>query len=260
MSGIFTIFFYQPILNLLVLLYNIVPFHDFGVSVILLTIIIKLIFWPFGSKAIKSQKALQDLQPKIDEIKKNYKEDKVAASQAIMDLYKKNQVNPFSSCLPLLIQLPFLWAVFRVFRAGVASNLDLVYPFIYRPETINTFAFGFIDLGSPNVYLALLAGAAQFWQAKMMNTKKPPVQSPGAKDEKMLTIMNRQMLFVMPAVTVFIGMSLPGGLTLYWFIITLFTAIQQLIVFKKNKKTPNTSDFTPSTPNTPNIIEGQIVK
>jgi len=55
-------------------------------------------------------------------------------------------------------------------------------------------------------------------------------------------------------------MSLPGGLTLYWFIITLFTAIQQLIVFKKNKKTPNTSDFTPSTPNTPNIIEGQIVK
>ncbi|HPY08756.1 MAG: YidC/Oxa1 family membrane protein insertase [Patescibacteria group bacterium] len=263
MSGIFTIFFYQPILNLLVLLYNIVPFHDFGVSVILLTIIIKLIFWPFGSKAIKSQKALQDLQPKIDEIKKNYKEDKVAASQAIMDLYKKNQVNPFSSCLPLLIQLPFLWAVFRVFRAGVASNLDLVYPFIYRPETINTFAFGFIDLGSPNVYLALLAGAAQFWQAKMMNTKKPPVQSPGAKDEKMLTIMNRQMLFVMPAVTVFIGMSLPGGLTLYWFVVTLITAIQQLVVFKKNKKTSDTSDTSdsaPSTPSTPNIIEGQIVK
>jgi len=247
MSGIFTTFFYQPILNLLVFLYNIVPFHDFGVSIILLTVIIKLVFWPLGSKAIKSQKALQDLQPKIDEIKKNYKEDKVASSKAIMDLYKENKVNPFSSCLPLLIQLPFLWAVYRVFRVGVSSDLNLVYPFINKPEIINTFSFGFIDLASPNIYLALLAGAAQFWQAKMVTTKKPPVSTPGSKDENMLAIMNKQMLYIMPAVTVFIGMSLPGGLTLYWFIITLFTALQQLVVFKKNKKTTD-------------IIEGQIVK
>jgi YidC/Oxa1 family membrane protein insertase len=248
MSNIFTTIFYQPVLNLLVFLYNITPFNDFGIAIILLTVIIKLIFWPLGSKAIKSQKALQDLQPKIDKIKEEYKDDKVVSSQKIMELYKENKVNPFSSCLPLLIQLPFLWAVFRIFRTGLENNLDLVYPFITKPESINTISFGLVDLGSPNVYLAILAGLAQFWQAKMVTTRKPEVKSTGAKDENMMAIMNKQMLFIMPAVTVFIGLSLPGGLTLYWLVITLITAIQQLIVFKyqKNNKT--------------NIIDGEIIK
>lgn len=247
MGNIFTTYFYQPILNLLVFLYNVNPFNDFGVAVILLTLIIKLVFWPLGSKAIKSQKALQDLQPKIDEIKKKYKDDKMASSQAIMALYKDNKVNPFSSCLPLLIQLPFLWAVFRIFSNGVSSNLDLIYPFIYRPEVINTFSFGFLDLSQPSPYLAVLAGAAQFWQAKMMSTKKPEVKTEGSKDENMMAIMNKQMLYIMPAITVFIGLSLPGGLTLYWFVITLFTALQQLVTFKKKNIKPE-------------VIEGEIVK
>lgn len=242
----FTTIFYQPVLNLLVFIYNIIPFNDFGVAIILLTVIIKLIFWPLGGKAIKSQKALQDLQPKIDKIKQEYKDDKVTSSQKIMELYKDNKINPFSSCLPLLIQLPFLWAVFRIFRSGVENNLDLVYPFINRPESINTISFGIVDLGIPNVYLAILAGLAQFWQAKMVSVRKPEIKTPGAKDENMMAIMNKQMLFIMPAVTVFIGMSLPGGLTLYWLVITLVTVIQQLLVFKKKNNTE--------------VIEGEIVK
>jgi len=242
----FTTIFYQPVLNLLVFIYNIIPFNDFGVAIILLTVIIKLIFWPLGGKAIKSQKALQDLQPKIDKIKQEYKDDKVTSSQKIMELYKDNKINPFSSCLPLLIQLPFLWAVFRIFRSGVENNLDLVYPFISRPESINTISFGIVDLGIPNVYLAILAGLAQFWQAKMVSVRKPEIKTPGAKDENMMAIMNKQMLFIMPAVTVFIGMSLPGGLTLYWLVITLVTVIQQLLVFKKKNNTE--------------VIEGEIVK
>lgn len=246
MGNIFTTLFFQPILNLLIFLYNIIPFNDFGVAIILMTVIIKLIFWPLGGKAIKSQKALQDLQPKIDEIKKQYVNDKAGSSQAIMALYKENKVNPFSSCLPLLIQLPFLWAVYRVFSAGIQNNLELVYPFITRPETINTISFGFVDLAEKNIYLAFLAGAAQFWQAKMMSTKRPQIKTEGAKDENMMAIMNKQMLYIMPVMTVFIGLSLPGGLTLYWFVITLLTAIQQLTAFK-NTKTPT------------EIIEGEII-
>ncbi len=221
--------------------------NDFGTAIILLTVIIKLVFWPLGAKAIKSQKALQDLQPKIDEIKKQYANDKAGLSKATMDLYKDNKVNPFSSCLPLLIQLPFLWAVYKVFSDGISNNLSLVYSFIHRPEVINTFSFGFLDLAKPNIYLAVLAGAAQFLQAKMMITKKPEVQSPGAKDENMMAIMNKQMLFIMPAVTVFIGLSLPGGLTLYWFVITFLTAVQQYITFRNDKPKTDT-------------IEGEIVK
>jgi YidC/Oxa1 family membrane protein insertase len=250
MNNIFTTIFFQPVLNLLVFIYDIIPFNDFGVAVVLLTIVIKLIFWPLGGKSIKSQKALQDLQPKINEIKEKYKDDKVESSKKIMELYKQNKINPFSSCLPLLIQLPFLWAVYRIFRTGLDNNLDLVYPFISRPESINTVSLGLVDLANPNVYLAVLAGAAQFWQAKMLSHKKPAVKTPGAKDENMMAIMNKQMLFIMPAVTVFIGLSLPGGLTLYWLVITLVTALQQFFIFRQTNKSPKEQS----------VIEGEVVE
>jgi YidC/Oxa1 family membrane protein insertase len=248
MSSIFTTIFYQPILNLLVFLYNIVPGHDLGVVIVLLTIIIKLVLLPLTKQSIKSQKALQDLQPKIEEIKKKYAGNKEEMGRAMMGLYKENKVNPFSSCLPLLIQLPFLFAVFKVFRDGFTNGaLDLVYPFIQRPEAINSISFGFVDLSKPNVALAVLAGAAQFWQAKMMITKKQPLKENGAKDESMMAMMNKQMLYFMPVMTVFIGLSLPGGLSLYWFVITVLTALQQMYVFKHDGKKKE------------GIVEGEIV-
>lgn len=248
MSQLFTTIFYQPILNLLVFLYNTVSFQDLGVAIILLTVIIKAILWPLNKKSIKSQKDLQDLQPKLNELKKQYGDDKMGLSQATMNLYKESKINPLSSCLPLLIQLPFLFAVYRVFRDGLNSKLDLVYSFINKPEVINGVFLGFLDLNKPSIYLAVLAGLAQFWQAKMMSTKKPEIKTDSAKDESMTSIMNKQMLYFMPAITIFIGISLPGGLTLYWFIITLLTALQQALIFKKKNSTLGKT------------IEGDIIK
>ncbi|MFA4941927.1 MAG: YidC/Oxa1 family membrane protein insertase [Patescibacteria group bacterium] len=248
MSYIFQVIFYQPILNLLVWLYNIVPGHDLGVAIVLLTVIIKLVLLPLSRQAIKSQKSLQDIQPKIDELKKKYSNQKEEMGRAMLELYKENKVNPFSSCLPLLVQLPFLWAVFKVFRDGLAGNsLNLVYSFISRPESINSLSMGFLELSKPNIYLAILAGLAQFWQAKMMITKKPAITSLGSKDESMTAIMNKQMLYFMPILTVFIGITLPGGLSLYWFITTLLTALQQIYVFKEKDRKNN-------------IVEGEVVK
>ena len=156
----------------------------------------------------------------------------------MMALYKEHKVNPFSSCLPLLIQLPFLIAVFRVFRVGFSdSTLSLIYPFIANPGHINQQAFGFIDLSTRNIPLAVLAGAAQFWQTKMMMTKKAPANTDGAKDENMMAMMNKQMMYMMPALTVFIGITLPGGLTFYWFLTTLFTVFQQHYLFNKKENT-----------------------
>lgn len=249
MSQLFTTIFYQPILNLLVFLYNTVSFQDLGVAIILLTIVIKAVFWPLGSKAIKSQKALQDLQPQIEALKKKYS-DKAELSRATMDLYKNNKVNPFSSCLPLLIQLPFLWAVYRVFSDGLSNNLDLVYSFIHRPEVMNVISFGILDVSKRSIVLAVLAGLAQFWQAKMMLTKKPLVNTPDSKDESMTAIMNKQMLYFMPAITVFIGLSLPGGLTLYWFVFTLLTALQQLVTFRHKNQGAGEKG----------VIEGELLK
>ncbi len=250
--------FYQPILNLVVFLYNIVPGHDLGVAIIVLTIIIKMVLWPLSRKSIKAQKALQDLQPKIEEIKKKYADNKEEMGKAMMELYKNHKINPLSSCLPLLVQLPFLWAVFRVFRDGFNNgSLDLVYSFVYKPEVINSVSFGILDLSKPNILLAILAGGAQFWQAKMMSTKKPKVDSKGAQDEGMAAMMNKQMLYMMPAITVFIGLTLPGGLTLYWFVTTVLTALQQIIVFKK-KEDDDQKDNDKNSNN--KIVEGELVK
>ncbi len=240
MSSVFQTIFYQPVLNLLVFIYNTVPGHDLGVSIVLLTVIIKLILLPLSKQSIKAQKALQELQPKINEIKKQYADKKEEMGRAMMALYKENKVNPFSSCLPVLIQLPFLLAVFRVFRDGFANgSLDLVYPFIARPEAINVVSLGFIDLSARNIPIAVLAGIAQYWQAKMMVTQRAAVHTEGSKDEDMMAMMNKQMIYLMPIITVFIGLSFPGGLALYWLVTTLLTGVQQLYIFRQGRAAEN---------------------
>jgi len=248
MSNLFHAFLYEPILNLLVFLYNVVPGHDLGIAIILLTIIIKIVLLPLSKQSIKSQKALQELQPKINEIKAKYAGNKEEMGRAMMDLYKKNKVNPFSSCLPLLIQLPFFFAVFKVFKDGLnETTLSFVYPFIDRPQEISSTFLGLVDLSKPSVVLAVLAGGAQFWQAKMMITKKAEVKTEGAKDENIMAAMNKQMLYFMPAITIFIGITLPGGLSLYWFVITILTVLHQIYIFRKDKEIGK-------------VIEGEVVK
>lgn len=221
---------YQPLFNILVFFYNIVPGHDIGLAIILLTILIKLILWPFFSQSIKAQRAMQSIQPKIEELKEKYKDDKQKLGPALMELYKKEKVSPFSSCLPLLLQLPFLIAVYRVFSVGLSNgSLDAVYPFIYNPGTINPVSLGLLNLAAPSIVMAILAGASQFWQSKIMFAKQPV-----SKDKtSTMAIMNKQMIFFMPLITVFIGASLPAGLTLYWLIITVLGIVQQAWVFKK---------------------------
>jgi YidC/Oxa1 family membrane protein insertase len=236
---LFTTICYQPFLNLLVLTYNFIPGHDLGLVIIILTLIIKGILYIPSIKTIKAQKSMNELQPKMNEIKEKYKDDKEKQAKAMMDLYKEHKINPFSSCLPLLIQLPFLIAIYQVFRVGLTGgSLNLLYPFVANPGTINTFAFGFIDLAKPFWLLAVLAAAAQFWQTKMMMSKRPEVKSKGAEDEDMAAIMSKQMMIMMPIMTVVIGWSLPSGLVFYWLLLTVFTGLQQLLTIGKKKELP----------------------
>jgi YidC/Oxa1 family membrane protein insertase len=232
----FQTIFYQPIFNLIVFLYNSVPFNDLGLAIILLIIIIKLVFLPLSRKSIASRKALSDLQPKLDELKKKYADDKEALSRETMALYKNNKVNPFSSCLPLLIQFPFLIAIFRIFRDNISDHMDLLYPFVSQPQNINNISFGFIDLNAPNIYLAVLAGLAQFVQAKMMVTKQPEIKGEGSKDESMTAVMSKQMMYFTPIITIFIGIKLPGGLTFYWFMLTIFTILEQWLILRPHRE------------------------
>jgi len=238
MSNLFHVIFYQPILNFVVWLYNVIPGHDLGVTIIVLTIIIKLLLLPLSKTAIKSQKALQDLQPKLNELKKKYADKKEELGRATLELYKQNKINPFSSCLPLLIQLPFLIAVFQVFRDNFSDKaLSALYPFVSRPEVINNIAFGFFDLSANhNIILAVLSGAAQFWQTRMLMAKRPEIKAPESKDEDMAAIMNKQMMYLMPLMTVWFSYTFPNALALYWFFLTILGVAQQYYIFKGKKE------------------------
>ncbi len=241
MIELFNTLLAEPLYNFLVALYAIVPGQDIGVAIIILTVVIKLILWPLQGRSLKSQRALQELQPKIEELKVKYKDDKEGQAKAMMELYKEEKVNPLSSCLPLLVQLPIILALYRVFLRGLNGETGVydLYSFVPDPGLINPFLFGIVDLSSPNLILAVIAGIFQFAQAKMMVINKPPSQvakTPGAKDENMMAAMNKSMVYFMPVITVVIGASLPGGLTLYWAVVNIVAVIQQLIYFRKKKE------------------------
>jgi len=223
---------YRPLFNGLIFLYNAIPPHDFGVAIILLTVIIRLILYPLNQKAITSQKALGELAPQIKELQNKYSTDKVKQSQALMELYKKNNINPASGCLPLLIQLPILIALYQVFLNGLKpESLSALYSFIASPGQVDPMFLGLISLAKANVALAILAGAFTFWQSKMMVRFQPPAVGQGSDFSSAL---NKQMLYFMPLFTVFIAWRLPAGLTLYWVVTTLAGVIQQYFVIKKH--------------------------
>ncbi|MBI4253108.1 membrane protein insertase YidC [Candidatus Uhrbacteria bacterium] len=246
MQELFTAVFYQPLLNLLIWTYNILPNHDLGLSIIILTILVKLALYPLSWKQLESQKQLQDIQPKIEALKAQYKDDKQGLAQAQMKFFKEEKINPLSSCLPLLVQLPFLIALFYVFTNGLKDEgyANLLYPFIQNPGTLNHTFLGLFSLSqSQNIILAVIVGGIQFWQSKLMIAKRPP-KVPGSKDEDMAAVMSKQMMFFMPIITGVMTYQFPSGLGLYWFFQTVL-AIGQQYLFNMTAGPRSSTDRTP---------------
>lgn len=247
LTHLFNILLYQPLFNFLILLYDYLPGHDFGIAVIFLTVSIKLIFYPIGAQAIRSQKTLSELQPKIQEVQNKYKNDREKQAKAMMELYKEEKINPFSGCLPLLIQLPILIALYRVFWKGLSpEELSLLYSFVPRPGMINASFLGIVDLSKstvtlinnnssllwPNVILVLLAGITQFIQTKMVTPKTSKAAAKDGQMNQFSGMLQKQMLYFFPVVTVFFLWKLPSALALYWVVTTVFTILQQYFLYR----------------------------
>lgn len=233
MIEVFHLVLTQPLFNILVFFYNTISFGDFGVAIVLLTILIRLFLWPFSQKAIKAQKNLQDLQPKIKEVQQKYKDNKEEQAQALLGLYKENKVNPMGGCLPILIQLPILFALYRVFLNGLKPEyLENLYSFVSNPGMINPLFLGFIDLSQRSILLALIAGALQFFQSKMILPKVSLEGAPKRSDEMITQMISKQTMYFLPIMTVIISWRLPAGLPLYWALTTLFTIAQQFVIIK----------------------------
>lgn len=231
----FYVILYQPLFNLLVILYNYIPGHDFGVAIIFLTLIIRIVLFPISVKAVKSQKALQKLQPKMQEIQKKYKDDKELQAKEMLELYKTEKINPFSGLLLALIQLPILIALYQVFWNGLnPKELSGLYWFVTNPGQISALFFHIIDLSKPNIVFAVLAGITQYYQTKMLLPKNSAKTGKGDKNPDLSQTMQKQMTYFMPVFTVIILLGLPSALGLYWAASGIFSIIQQDFIFKKD--------------------------
>lgn len=222
----FTTFITQPLLNVALLLYGTVGMGDLGFTIILMTVLVRVVILPLSLKAARSQRAMAQLAPEMERIKEQHKGDMNAQSAAVMGLYKERGVSPLSGCLPLLIQFPLLIGLYRVFLdIFKPESLQLLYAWVPHPEAINTIAFGFLNVSEPGRVLAAVAGALQFLQARMSLTSQPQTQQTAA--------MAKQMMYVLPLIVVVIGWRLPAGLTLYWIATTLFSIGEQLYLKRR---------------------------
>ncbi|MCR4312123.1 MAG: YidC/Oxa1 family membrane protein insertase [Candidatus Uhrbacteria bacterium] len=229
MGELFFTLLYQPLYNLLVIIYNLMPWGGAGLAIIVLTLVVKGVLLPLTFRSLKAQKELQEIQPKIAEIKEAYKDDKEKQAKELMAVYKNHNVNPFASCLPTIVQLFVFLALYRALSAGIATiNGDFLYSFVSNPGTMQHIFLG-IDLGKVSIPLAIFAALTQYLQAKQMVTRRPPKvvrESSAALDEDVTASMNKMMTTFLPLMMLVIGSTtLAGGLTLYICISTLFTYV-----------------------------------
>lgn len=224
MSYLFNTLIVVPFINILVSLINIAPGHSAAVAIIVFTILVRLVLLIPNKHAIESQKKMQALQPEMDEIRKQYP-DQQEQAKALMDLYQKNNISPFGSCLPILVQLPILIALYKILQEGFGDHLlAQLYPFVARPEVIGFNFFG-LNLSQPDATLILpvLAIGLQLLQSlslMFMGLKR------GQKPQGLYLILFFTFL------TFFVAIKVNAGVVLYWVTSTIFGIIQQLIVGK----------------------------
>lgn len=253
-GDIFNLIFFGPVINLLVLIFQgLQSIHipgALGFSILILTVLIRLLVWPFMSSQIKATKKMADLKPHLDALKQKHKDDKQALAAAQMALYKEHGVNPAGGCLPALIQIPVFIALYQSIiniLPGAGGHLDIINSLLYFPQlklpaTLDPNFFG-LNLGiKPSQFgislfllIPLLTALLTFLQSKMTLPKpiKPyPSDSPKEKKEKegmeeSMGQVQSQMAYLMPIMIGYFAYQFPIGLAIYWNTYTILGIIQQ---------------------------------
>lgn len=218
MKNLFNTWLYQPILEALIFIYKSIAFHDLGIAIVLLTVFIRFLLLPLFHHGTKDQTKIQRLQPLVKKIQQDHKDDKEKQTRALLDLYKEHCINPFSGILLLIVQLPILIALYQVFLKGLSNAVFDNYKFL-----------SLIDLSQKNFLITFLAILAQYFQGRMMMPKAGTCQA--AADRA-----NQAMLYIGPAMTLFILSSLPSAIGLYWLTSSLFSLGQQVFINKSLEK------------------------
>lgn len=256
--SIFDTLFFKPIVNLLIILEGSlaslgVP-GSLGIAIILLTIIIRMLVWPFMASQIKMSKKMAEIKPHLDALKLKHKDDKQAMAKAQMELYKEHGVNPAGGCIPALIQLPVFIALVNTIsvmfnsQGGLEQVNNLLYSASWQLKALpNPDFFGLNLASKPSefatqgyllVLIPVLTGVLTFVQSKMampQAVKPYPTDSKKelqekAKEEDMMTQMQSQMVYMMPLMFTFLGFTFPVGLALYWNVFTILGIFQQYTI------------------------------
>ena len=198
--------------------------HNYGVSIIILTVLIKIIFWPLSHKSFKSMKEMQKLQPLMAKIREKYKGDREQMQRELMGLYKTYKVNPMGGCLPILIQIPVFFALYRI----LANSIELRHaPFMLwitdlsAPDRLLNFSFSIPFMSPPYgiPVLTLLMGASMFIQQKMSPAPGDPAQA--------------KVMMYLPIIFIVMFINLPSGLVLYWLTNNILSIMQQYYLLKR---------------------------
>lgn len=245
LSFIYNEILFRPLFNLLVAITNILPNHNVGLSILGVTLLVRFALLPLSIHQAHhmqaNQKKMAALRAEIKKINEQYKNDSAKKAQATMELYKKAGISPTAGCLPLVIQLPILIAMYRVFLGGLGEQTwSHLYSFVHQPTAISMMFLG-INLAVPSVLLGLIAGVAQFLQMRLMSATQATPAADADETSKAMHAMQRNMAYIFPVMTVFIALKLPAALALYWCVSTLFGLLQQYIM----KRTMNLSSAPP---------------
>jgi YidC/Oxa1 family membrane protein insertase len=252
--NLWQVFLYQPLVNALIFFYEIL-FHNFGLAVIFLTLVLRAIMIPLTLPSLRAASKMKDLQPELAKLKKQYGEDKKALGVAQLELYKKYGINPAAGCLPQIVQLVVLIALYQAFIGVLNTNNsetvarlnEILYPPLKLAEgtIINTW-FLYLDLAKPDVFrlpglsfplpgiFLILAALVQFLSAKMMlpvvDKQATLAEKTPAKSDDLASAMQTQSMYIFPLMTLFIGFTFPSGLVLYWFVFSAFQMAQQYFI------------------------------
>ena len=251
---------FQPLLNGLIFFYQI--FGNLGWAIILMTFLLRMVLLPLTLPTLRASRKMRELAPEIAKLKKKHGKDRQAFAQAQMNLYRQHGANPAAGCLPQIIQLIVLIAFFQAFNQVLRADGDIVvklneilYPNLQlaKDAVINT-RFWYLELTKPDVFqinnfklpgLFLVSAAiVQFVSSKRMSpvvakSEKAAKKTPGEADD-MAVAMQKQMLYLFPVMTIFIGFTFPSGLVLYWVVFSLTTLLQQ--VFLSSSKNEDAKD------------------
>lgn len=235
MSFLYHSLFFDPLYNLLVFLFKIIPWTDAGVIVILLTVLVRLIMFPLSRKAVLTQVKMAEIGPELTKIKEQYKGKAEEQAKLTLALYKEKGVNPFLGILVIIIQIPIIFSLYQIFLHLPDINTAFLYSFVSAPAHINTTFLGLMDITAKSIPLALLAAISTFFQFQISMKGQTPPQD-NSFGNNLARSMQTQMKYFFPVIVFFIAYQISGVIALYWLTTNLFSIGQELFV-RKNIKT-----------------------